>query len=420
MTLAGVAGSILKELVLIAEFHLRSAAASEAQGIVKRHGSSPTLKRRGEGWALFASSDLAARIRKAAKVPRAIQPKSSTPAPSASQGTPKALATGQVTAPAMRKRASASPRKKTQHIWSMSGDDARRLAGELRHAYEGLSEADKRAWLGRLLQRFPSVFARRVGNLAGAAVGIAETTGNEIINLARAVWEQRAVDHVTTRLGHGFRRTRALVESLHARALPLVAALRDDPANVAPDLVVATLAFYATSGGFDGDGGLPDLDIEMLGIGAHRSVFTHSIVAGALVETVLFSLLDFVAIGYRQLPANHDPRWTVIHERLKSATLAGTRGMSAGLAYHLGVDGLLQPGAYHDLPIELPMEAHQAILAANVAAEGKDVTQKELPPRSRPGNRPSATSSNTEDSTRTLNVVVGAGALALAALTEFF
>jgi hypothetical protein len=40
------------------------------------------------------------------------------------------------------------------------------------------------------------------------------------------------------------------------------------------------------------------------------------------------------------------------------------------------VDGLLQPGAYHGLPIEMPMEAHQTILAANGVAEANDAARR--------------------------------------------
>ena len=55
------------------------------------------------------------------------------------------------------------------------------------------------------------------------------------------------------------------------------------------------------SGGPDGDGGAPDLDL-MFGIGAHRSVFSHSILMGASLETGLLALLRLTQLVHAKLP----------------------------------------------------------------------------------------------------------------------
>jgi hypothetical protein len=44
-------------------------------------------------------------------------------------------------------------------------------------------------------------------------------------------------------------------------------------------------------------------------------------------------------------------------------------GTSAGLAYHLLVDALIQPAPLHGLPVEMPIEMHQTIMAASGLAE---------------------------------------------------
>ena len=49
--------------------------------------------------------------------------------------------------------------------------------------------------------------------------------------------------------------------------------------------------------------------------------------------------------------------------------------MSAGIAYHLLIDGTLQPGTYHGLP-PMPLAGHEALLDANAAAEALDVPKK--------------------------------------------
>ena len=47
-----------------------------------------------------------------------------------------------------------------------------------------------------------------------------------------------------------------------------------------------------------------------------------------------------------------------------------------GLAYHLAIDGIIEPAPYKDLPVGAPMEVHQTLFAANAAAEAVDVSHK--------------------------------------------
>ncbi|WP_298574463.1 hypothetical protein [uncultured Luteimonas sp.] len=208
------------------------------------------------------------------------------------------------------------------------------------------------------------------------ALDLVEGTGREIIEATRAILENRFGDHVNVRLGAGERKATAFVRQFRKQVPPLIRELQNDPKKFAPDLLIVGLSFYLAGGGFDGDGGIPDSDITFLGIGAHRSIFTHSILAGAVVETTLYSLVDFVVIAHRHLPDGHDPRWTLIHERFEEAAVSGAKGTSLGLAYHLGVDSVIQPGAYHDLPFEMPMIGHQALLGANAIAELADTGHK--------------------------------------------
>lgn len=79
---------------------------------------------------------------------------------------------------------------------------------------------------------------------------------------------------------------------------------------------------------------------------------------------------------YQQLPAQHDPLWDSIHSQAANITLAASRGASIGMAYHLLVDGLVQPAPYHDLPVSLPIEAHQTVFVVNATSEAVDVTHK--------------------------------------------
>ena len=69
-------------------------------------------------------------------------------------------------------------------------------------------------------------------------------------------------------------------------------------------------------------------------------------------------------------------RWDALHAHAERIALSANRGASIGMAYHLLVDGLVQPAAYHDLPVSMPIEAHQTLISANAAAEAIDVAKK--------------------------------------------
>ena len=157
--------------------------------------------------------------------------------------------------------------------------------------------------------------------------------------------------------------------------MALKAALQENPKENAPDLIVGVLAFLAASGGPDADGGFPDLDL-VIGFGAHRSIFTHSILSGAAIETGLYSIATLIGIVQKNLTLGHDPLWDTIHQNKDTYLSAESKGVSAGIAYHLFVDGTVQTGSYHDFPIPMTSEGHQGLFVANAAAEALDVNQK--------------------------------------------
>ncbi len=146
-------------------------------------------------------------------------------------------------------------------------------------------------------------------------------------------------------------------------------ALRNEPGKAAPAMLGALLGFGAASGGLDGNGGIPDLDL-LLGIEAHRSLLTHSILAGIVVEGLILALADLAAEVHDKLPHERDALWDELARIGAPLAHHLAIGASAGLAYHLLVDAFIQPGAYHGLPFSMPMEGHQTILAANGLAEG--------------------------------------------------
>lgn len=135
-----------------------------------------------------------------------------------------------------------------------------------------------------------------------------------------------------------------------------------------PSVFGGAIGFLIGSGGLDGNGGLPDLDLAA-GIGNHRSIFTHSVLMGATAEAVLIGLDKLALLTYQRLPEDHDPVWDGIYDFTARTLHAAKIGTSAGIAFHLAVDGALQPAALKHLPFSAPMEVHQGILVGNAASE---------------------------------------------------
>ncbi|MCC8363613.1 hypothetical protein LK996_11090 [Lysobacter sp. A6] len=264
---------------------------------------------------------------------------------------------------------------------------SQRMIAELEHAYRHAPADAMSSWSKDTVCRFGFSIVSRVNRVAGLGVSILEYGGREIIDFGTALIDGRVVDHVATRSNVASKTTIATCRRLSSSAKPLVAAFAADPGTVGPALMVGALAAYTSSGGLDGDGGAPDLDIALIGIDAHRSLFTHSIVAGAVIETGLVSLVDLINRAHAYLPSVHDPLWDEINTRSARIGHAACRGASVGIAYHLGIDGLAQPAAYHNLPFSAPLEVHQGILTVNAGAEGGAAIAGPVIPEAKPARK---------------------------------
>lgn len=375
-----------------------SAANAHARNLVLHFGPGPLVQRADSGFAILAPPSYISRIgaaesrrpaeRVAAAPSRLARQLEPVPRARALERTKTSPSVGRILAKPARnvpaKRSPGNPVAVAAPVVSAPFDSARlrRMVSELKHAYRNMPPAEAKQWTARLLKRFGSTFARRVGNLVDLSAFVLEAAGGELIDASRALWRGRGAEYASRRYSDLSGATLAAVERGGASARKLVVAFKAKPGEVGSGLMVAALAFYVGSGGFDGDGGAPDLDIDLFGIGGHRSIFTHSIVTGAVVETSLFGLVDFVGTSHQYLPDGHDPLWDEIRQRSVAIAGQAVRGASAGLAYHLAVDSLLQPGTYKDLPFSAPLEIHQAIAGASAASEGVEATRsKGVDPR---------------------------------------
>lgn len=283
-----------------------------------------------------------------------------------------------------------APVEQLQHL------RVKRLYDELAFALSRTDGAVLRGWSGRAAGRVFHLGARRVGGLAQLVSGLARFGGREVGGFYRALRGSRFGSHAGQRTAAAIDGALA-VGSEGGRLMTGVGrALLRDPKGMAPKVLGAFLGFNTGSGGLDGNGGIPDLDL-LAGIGYHRSPLTHTIIAGIVAEAMLLAIVDLAAEIHQRLPHDHDPLWDGLARVGRPFMESASISLSAGIAWHLLVDAGIQPAPYHDLPFSMPIEAHQAIFAANGAAEGVDAAKRaERKPRKRP---PSARSKMTQSKT---------------------
>ena len=245
-----------------------------------------------------------------------------------------------------------------------------RMAQELSYALLHTSGSDMTNLLAHLAKDGGSAVVRRVTGVVELTGKLLTGTVSELEGVFHAYAADRLAQHIGTRIGIASAITTNAVSNGAKSFASLVNEIRTNPTDAAPKLLVLVLTSVIASGGVDGNGGMPDLDIPLMGIGEHRSPLTHSILIGSLLETALLLLMRIVLCTHKNLPEQHDPLWEgLVHQSVGILRSAG-KGASIGIAYHLMVDAVVQPGAYHGMPFDMPLEAHQTIFAANSVAEG--------------------------------------------------
>lgn len=260
----------------------------------------------------------------------------------------------------------------------LSDSRNRRLYDELSFALSRTDLAILRRWGGRSAGRLLTLGARRIGGLAMLVSNIGKGAWQEVSGLIQASGQGATLPHLGDRTAAAIDGSIAIGREGGSMLSATGRALVTTPKETAPRVLAAVLGFYAGSGGLDGNGGIPDLDL-LAGIDAHRALLTHSILAGIIAEGLLLSIADLAQLVYERLPVDHDPLWDSLAKAGAPLTASLAAGTSAGIAYHLLIDAFIQPAPYHGLPFSMPMEGHQAIMGANGLAEGISATQRAKP-----------------------------------------
>ncbi|HPN37757.1 MAG TPA: hypothetical protein PL041_05095 [Melioribacteraceae bacterium] len=154
----------------------------------------------------------------------------------------------------------------------------------------------------------------------------------------------------------------------------------EEKIEIIASLILTASIVFAAGGGTDFEGGLPDLDIAIGGIDAHRNIFSHSILVGVVGEFVLRLAYGVLEKVFSRLPQKHHFLWDRVGgflQRNKSNTIMA---IWMGIGIHLIQDAGLFAGAtkpYVGLPVSMPMEFHQSLFAANgIAATGFGIGSK--------------------------------------------
>ena len=251
----------------------------------------------------------------------------------------------------------------------------RRLYDDLSFALARTDLVTLQRWGGRSAGRLLTLGAHRIGGLAMLVSNLGQGAWQEITGLVRASGQGAALPHLGDRTAAAIDGSIAIGREGGRILSTTGRALVTTPKEAAPRVLAAVLGFYAGSGGVDGNGGIPDLDL-LAGIDAHRALLTHSILAGVIAEGLLLSIADLAQLVYERLPLDHDPLWDALAKAGAPLTASLAAGTSAGIAYHLLIDAFIQPAPYHGLPFSMPMEGHQALMGANGLAEGIRTTQR--------------------------------------------
>jgi len=134
--------------------------------------------------------------------------------------------------------------------------------------------------------------------------------------------------------------------------------------------IMGILIFYASAGGEDFEGGVPDSDLN-LGIGFHRHIISHSIFMGFIIEFLMRAGIEILNKSHKNLPLEHHTFWDKSNNYINKHKGIAIGAMWAGISAHLLKDsGIFGYGVkpYNGIPIELSMETHQGLFAANGTA----------------------------------------------------
>ena len=255
------------------------------------------------------------------------------------------------------------------------------ILSELEYALKATSKKDLQSWGLGSFKHLGKVSVRRGNTLGLTFLKLARFFVREAYQFTGAGLKGNLSGHAKKRGQDLATEARDTLSIFSDSCMQIYYQVREDPRRMAPRLIAAVIGLYVGSGGIDGDGGIADSDL-LLGIEAHRSILTHSVLPGIIVEVATHSTIELVKVIHSNLPEQHDELWDIWMSG--GAELAEDLGIgvSAGLAYHLGIDATLDGGGtYKDLPVSMPIEGHQVIALSGAVTEAADLRNRRKKPK---------------------------------------
>lgn len=126
-----------------------------------------------------------------------------------------------------------------------------------------------------------------------------------------------------------------------------------------------------TGGETDFEGGMPDLDTKLGGIGKHRNLFSHTILIGLSLEFFIRFAINLMRYGKNYLPQDRSKVWIIIDKLINQLDKNENiliSGAWIGLSIHLLKDasiGSSKVKPYVGISKPLSMKTHQNIFLGN-------------------------------------------------------
>tara|TARA_B100000795_G_scaffold10948_1_gene7668 strand:+ start:6227 stop:7048 length:822 start_codon:yes stop_codon:yes gene_type:complete len=260
----------------------------------------------------------------------------------------------------------------------LSNSRAKKLYEEFKYAWDKTSTQERKDWALDVGIVFGKVISTKGKGLIKALGNLARNVFKEGKSFTNAVYNKKGTEHVVSMRDATVKSIKSGAKTSYTVVKNIMTLLKTNPMETAPILFLGFVGFLCGSGGIDGDGGIPDLDLVIGGIGNHRSIFFHSIVSAAVLETIVYSSVKAINIMHSKLPEEHDPFWDAVVSKTDWAE-AFVTGACTGIAYHLLIDGTIQGNkAYVDLPFSMPMKGHNTILVTNAIMEAIDLDKKKV------------------------------------------
>ncbi|CAN5254157.1 hypothetical protein BH10PSE17_BH10PSE17_16930 [soil metagenome] len=260
---------------------------------------------------------------------------------------------------------------------ALDADRLARLAAELREAWGRTHAAQVREFAADVAGDLGRSVTRRVVKVGRLLASVSRGVHRESTGAIAAARDGRFAAHAAQRRDAAAGTISTWSTRARVNASTLRQAFARNPRESTIQLFVFTLAALAGSGGLDAQGGSPDIDLPFTAHDSHAALVTHSIFMGAALETMCLATVRLIDLVHAGLPDQRDPLWDRVHARSAPYARTASRGLSAGVAYHLLIDGLVDP---HDVPAGWSSQAWQAWLLTNAKVEGFDAATRSARP----------------------------------------